>query len=120
MSGSLPLTDVFAAIQEVREFYSVKFFPEDGTSPDCLSAKIARITCDNIMHRVKMRYDSSVQNSSKPLVLSCKELLEMELHKEQQLANISRNFNLADSYKHITNVSKLEIALKLIEDIPAL
>lgn len=58
VSLSLPLDEVFAAIQEVKDAYPTSVFPEAGTSMDAKAAKMARITCDNIMHRVQMRYDA--------------------------------------------------------------
>lgn len=36
------------AIEEVRKWYPTDIFLEDGKSQDCLSAKMARKTCDNI------------------------------------------------------------------------
>ena len=39
---------IAAAIAEVRSWYPLKAFPENGESEDCKSASVARHTCDNI------------------------------------------------------------------------
>jgi hypothetical protein len=40
------------AIEYVRSWYPLDIFPEDGQSLDCKSARMARITCNNILERL--------------------------------------------------------------------
>ncbi len=39
---------VYDTIQKVRSMYPTDIFPENGESLDCKSARMARLTCDNI------------------------------------------------------------------------
>ncbi len=40
------------AISEVRSWYATDIFPESGESVDAKCAKIARLTCDNILRLI--------------------------------------------------------------------
>ncbi len=39
-------------ILEVKEMYPYNIFPKAGKSTDCISAEMARVTCDNIERRL--------------------------------------------------------------------
>lgn len=55
----------FEAIAEVRAWYSEKIFPESGTSKDCESASLCRLTCDNI----KRKLEEAIADTSDSLEL---------------------------------------------------
>lgn len=48
-SKKVSLHKVLEIIGKTRDNYPTSVFPEEGGSQDCLSAQMARITCDNIV-----------------------------------------------------------------------
>ena len=57
---------VWAACTHIKAQYPVEVFPEDGESMDCKSARMARLTCDNVFRYYMEQKDDRLEAEKEP------------------------------------------------------